>query len=60
MGEYEATIERLNKILTENDFPKVNEGVLYPDDIKWYTSPHITIQFDKSGRYIKPEHGEYT
>ena len=55
MGEYEAIIERLNKVLTENGFSKVNEGVLAPYDNGWYTAPSIPIQFDKAGKYMRPE-----
>jgi hypothetical protein len=54
MGEYEDTIERLNKVLTENGFPQVNEGVLTPYDNGWYTAPSIPIQFDNKGIYVKP------
>jgi hypothetical protein len=55
MGEYETTIERLNKVLTENGFAKVNEGVLSPfSDNGWYTAPSISIQFDNKGKYVKP------
>jgi hypothetical protein len=54
MGEYEATIERLNKILAENGFSKVNEGALRHDsDGSWYTDPCVAISFDCQGRYIK-------
>jgi hypothetical protein len=55
MGEYEATIERLNKVLTENGFPKVNKGALVQyDDGSWYTAPSVSIEFDIKGKYVKP------
>jgi hypothetical protein len=55
MGEYEATIERLNKVLTENGFSKVNEGVLSPYDNFWHSVASIPLDFDKTGAFIKPE-----
>jgi hypothetical protein len=59
MGEYELTIEKLNKVLVEHGFSEVNHGVLCPGDYAWHSSPSIPIRFDKNGRYIKPENGKY-
>jgi hypothetical protein len=52
MGEYEAVIDRLNKILTENGFPKVSKSVLTPYDDGWYAAPVVPIRFDKNGKYV--------
>jgi hypothetical protein len=59
MGEYEATIERLNKVLTTNGFSEVLIGVLSPSEDKWYSEARIPLRFDESGKYIKPVDGTY-
>jgi hypothetical protein len=55
MGEYEATIESVNKILTENGFSKVNGGVLAPYNNGWHSVASRPLDFDKTGAFIKPE-----
>jgi hypothetical protein len=59
MGEYEATIERLNKVLTENGFANAKGGVLSPGNGTWYSSAAIPLRFDNKGNYIRPENGDY-
>lgn len=67
MGEYEATIERLNKVLVENGFAKLNRRALFPpksaslgaDNSVWNTSIEVGLRFDNDGKYIKPENGAY-
>jgi hypothetical protein len=55
MGEYETTIERLNKLLTENGFSAVSGGCLILQGDRWCTSLGIPLEFDSTGKYIKPE-----
>jgi hypothetical protein len=59
MGEYDATIETLNKVLVENGFAKADRGVLSPGNDAWYSSAAIPLLFDNKGNYIRPENGEY-
>jgi hypothetical protein len=67
MGEYEATIERLNKVLTENGFAMLHRQALYPPKAAllgdnngvWNTSVEVRLRFDNGGKYIKPENGDY-
>jgi hypothetical protein len=59
MGEYNAVIEKLNKILVENGFANVDAGILSPGNGTWYSCATVPLQFDGKGRYIKPENGEY-
>jgi hypothetical protein len=67
MGEYAATIERLNKVLTENGFAKLHRQALYPSKAAllgdneggWNTSIEVRLRFDNDGKYIKPENGDY-
>jgi hypothetical protein len=67
MGEYESTMERLNKVLTENGFARLHRQALYPPESAligdnngvWNTNIEVRLQFDNDGKYIKPENGEY-
>jgi hypothetical protein len=68
MGEYEATIERFNKVLTENGFAMLHRQALHPPKAAllgdnngvWNTSIEVRLQFDNDGKYIKPQNGYYT
>ena len=59
MGEVEQTLERLNKILVEAGFPKMEMGVLGFDGSCWHTDWRLPLRFDNDGKYIAPEGGEY-
>jgi hypothetical protein len=59
MGEYEATIKRLNKVLIENGFANADGGILSPGSDTWYSSAVVPLRFDNKGNYIRPENGEY-
>jgi hypothetical protein len=58
MGEVEQTLERLNKVLVEAGFPKVNYIHMGKGEY-WYLENQISLRFDKDGKYIAPEGGEY-
>lgn len=60
MGEYNAVIEKLNKVLVENGFAKADKGVLSSGSGAWYSCAAVPLQFDNNGCYIKPENGGYT
>jgi hypothetical protein len=60
MGEYEPTIERLNKVLRENGFSEINfHGDLSRGNNGWISCAMVPIHFDKEGKFIKPENGVY-
>jgi len=59
MGEVEQTLERLNKVLVEAGFSKAEMGVLSQCDDFWLTGLRLPLRFDKNGKYIAPEGGEY-
>jgi hypothetical protein len=61
MGEFYATMERLNKVLVENGFAKAEPGILSPGAglEEWYSCEQIPLRFDKQGKFIKPKNGEY-
>jgi hypothetical protein len=60
MGEVEKTMERLNKALVEAGFAKAVKSYLAPlDDGCWEMNAGIFLRFDKDGKYIEPEGGEY-
>jgi hypothetical protein len=59
MGEVEKTLERLNKVLVEAGFPTVELGVIGDAGDFWYQGASLTLRYDKDGKYIEPEGGEY-
>lgn len=59
MGEVEKTLERLNKVLVENGFSKADMGSMARGELCWHTDWRVPLRFDKNGKYIVPENGEY-
>jgi hypothetical protein len=59
MGEIEKTIERLNRVLAEAGFAKVQpHDILREAGGSWYQNVTLTLQYDKNGNFVVPESGE--
>jgi hypothetical protein len=59
MGEIEKTIERLNRVLAEAGFTKVQpHAALRLDEGSRHQNVTPTLQYDKNGNFVEPESGE--
>ena len=58
MGEVERTLERLNEVLVNAGFQKTYAEAIYKDGDHWSMGVRVDLQFDKDGKFVKPENGE--
>jgi hypothetical protein len=59
MGVVEKTLARLNKVLVEAGFPRVQPHTMGRGEDCWYQYTQLTLRFDNDGKFIATEGGEY-